>query len=44
MPVNRGMQQGKRSRFAPEGYYLPLETTLRQFNAWLLDRYQAAPG
>ena len=42
VPVNLGMQAGKRSRFMPEGYYAPLETTLRQFNAWLLGKYRAA--
>jgi hypothetical protein len=42
IPVNVGMQAGKRSRFYPEGYYAPLETTLRQFNAWLLGKYKAA--
>jgi phenylpropionate dioxygenase-like ring-hydroxylating dioxygenase large terminal subunit len=44
VPVNLGMQAGKRSRFMPEGSYAPLETTLLQFNAWLLRKYQAAPG
>jgi len=39
VPVNEGMQEGKRSRYMPEGYYAPLETTLRQFNAWLLNSY-----
>jgi phenylpropionate dioxygenase-like ring-hydroxylating dioxygenase large terminal subunit len=42
VPVNLGMQAGKRSRFMPQGTYLPLETTLLQFNAWLLRKYQAA--
>jgi phenylpropionate dioxygenase-like ring-hydroxylating dioxygenase large terminal subunit len=42
VPVNLGMQAGKRSRFTPQGYYAPLEITLRQFNAWLLEKYQAA--
>mgnify|MGYP000642796231 CR=1 FL=1 len=43
IPVNLGVQEGKKSRFAPEARYnLPLETTLVQFNAWLLRAYQAA--
>lgn len=42
VPVNLGMQAGKRSRFMPQGRYAPLENTLRQFNAWLLGKYQAA--
>ena len=41
LPVNLGMQAGKRSRFSPPGTYGPLETTLVQFNAWLLDAYRA---
>jgi phenylpropionate dioxygenase-like ring-hydroxylating dioxygenase large terminal subunit len=41
VPVNNAMQAGKRSRFMPEGVYGPLETTLVQFNAWLLRAYQA---
>lgn len=44
VPVNIGMQAGKRSRFMPQGYYSPLESTLRQFNAWLLHKYTAALG
>jgi phenylpropionate dioxygenase-like ring-hydroxylating dioxygenase large terminal subunit len=44
VPVNLGMQAGKRSRFAPEGIYGPLETTLLQFNAWLVSGYAAALG
>jgi phenylpropionate dioxygenase-like ring-hydroxylating dioxygenase large terminal subunit len=42
VPVNLAMQAGKLSRFAPAGIYGPLETTLVQFNAWLLSRYCAA--
>lgn len=42
VPLNLGMQEGKRSRFAPPGYYMHLETTLVQFNAWLLQAYRAA--
>jgi hypothetical protein len=38
------MQGGKRSRFAPPGYYMHFETTLVQFNAWLLQAYRAAAG
>jgi hypothetical protein len=34
------MQRGKKSRFAPEGVYGPLEKTLGQFNAWLINAYQ----
>ena len=41
VPVNLAMQAGKRSRFMPEGTYGPLETTLVQFNAWLLRAYRA---
>jgi phenylpropionate dioxygenase-like ring-hydroxylating dioxygenase large terminal subunit len=42
VPVNNAMQAGKRSRFMPDGLYGPLETTLVQFNAWLLRAYQSA--
>jgi phenylpropionate dioxygenase-like ring-hydroxylating dioxygenase large terminal subunit len=42
VPLNLGMQDGKRSRFAPPGYYTALETTLVQFNAWLLHAYREA--
>lgn len=43
IPVNLGVQAGKRSRFVPESrYMLPLETTLVQFNAWLLRAYRTA--
>ena len=43
IPVNLGVQSGKKSRFAPDGrHYMPLETTLEQFNAWLLRMYHAA--
>ena len=42
VPENMGMQRGKKSRFAPEGLYSPLETTLVQFNAWLIEAYGRA--
>jgi phenylpropionate dioxygenase-like ring-hydroxylating dioxygenase large terminal subunit len=42
VPLNRGMQAGKRSRFTPPGYYTGLETTLVQFNAWLIRAYRDA--
>jgi phenylpropionate dioxygenase-like ring-hydroxylating dioxygenase large terminal subunit len=42
VPVNNAMQAGKRSRFMPDGIYGPLETTLEQFNAWLLRCYRRA--
>jgi phenylpropionate dioxygenase-like ring-hydroxylating dioxygenase large terminal subunit len=42
VPVNQGIQQGKESAFLPEGTYGPLETTLVQFNEWLLRSYHAA--
>jgi len=42
VPVNLAMQAGKRSRFSPAGCYGPLETTLQQFNQWLVRAYQAA--
>ena len=42
VPVNLAMQAGKRSRFMPDGRYGPLETTLLQFNAWLLRAYHRA--
>ncbi len=42
VPVNLAMQAGKRSRFMPQGCYGPLETTLEQFNAWLLRGYRRA--
>jgi len=44
IPVNLGVQQGKGSRFMPalvERDYNPLETTLLQFNAWLVLAYRA---
>jgi phenylpropionate dioxygenase-like ring-hydroxylating dioxygenase large terminal subunit len=44
VPLNLGMQDGKRSRFGPPGYYTALETTLVQFNAWLLHAYRRAAG
>jgi phenylpropionate dioxygenase-like ring-hydroxylating dioxygenase large terminal subunit len=40
VPVNNAMQAGKHSRFMPPGIYGPLETTLVQFNAWLLRCYR----
>lgn len=41
VPVNISMQAGKHSRFMPGAdRYSPLETTLVQFNAWLLQRYR----
>lgn len=42
VPENIGMQRAKSSSFAPRGVYGPLETTLVQFNAWLLDAYKGA--
>ena len=42
IPVNLGIQAGKKSRFTPDGHYVPLEKTLVQFNAWLLRAYRAA--
>jgi phenylpropionate dioxygenase-like ring-hydroxylating dioxygenase large terminal subunit len=42
VPVNVGMQAAKSSRFLPDGIYGPLETTLQQFNVWLLEKYRAA--
>ena len=42
VPVNLAMQAGKRSRYMPDGMYGPLETTLVQFNAWLLRSYRSA--
>ena len=42
VPVNKAMQAGKQSRFMPRGTYGPLETTLVQFNAWLLRSYRRA--
>lgn len=39
IPVNLGVQAGKRSRFVPQDRYMPLEKTLVQFNAWLLRSY-----
>ena len=42
VPVNDAMQAGKHSRFMPDGIYGPLETTLVQFNAWLLRSYRRA--
>jgi hypothetical protein len=37
------MQAGRQSRFMPTAdRYGKLETTLRQFNSWLLQRYRRA--
>jgi phenylpropionate dioxygenase-like ring-hydroxylating dioxygenase large terminal subunit len=44
VPLNLGMQAGKKSGFVPRGTYLPIETTLVQFNAWLTAAYQGAAG
>lgn len=44
VPLNLGMQAGKASAFVPRGVYLPIETTLVQFNAWLTAAYRAAAG
>jgi phenylpropionate dioxygenase-like ring-hydroxylating dioxygenase large terminal subunit len=44
IPVNLGVQSGKGSRFMPtidEDLYNPLETTLLQFNTWLIRSYRA---
>ena len=42
VPENMGMQRGKKSSFAPEGIYGPLEITLIQFNMWLINAYKRA--
>ena len=42
VPMNMGMQASKHSRYSPDGIYGPLETTLQQFNLWLLDVYRRA--
>jgi phenylpropionate dioxygenase-like ring-hydroxylating dioxygenase large terminal subunit len=42
VPINLGMQAAKHSRFLPAGLYGPLETTLQQFNFWLLEAYRRA--
>ena len=42
VPINLGMQAAKHSRFLPHGIYGPLETTLQQFNLWLLNAYRRA--
>jgi hypothetical protein len=42
VPVNVGMQAAKNSRYLPEGLYGPLETTLQQFNVWLIEAYKRA--
>lgn len=39
--ANLLLQQGLRSRFAPRGRYCRLETTLPQFNSWLLARLKS---
>jgi hypothetical protein len=47
IPVNLGVQTGKGSRFVPhvgERDYGPLETTLLQFNAWLVGMYRRGAG
>jgi hypothetical protein len=44
VPVNKGMQAAKQSRFLPAGLYAPMETTLQQFNVWLIDAYRRAAG
>jgi phenylpropionate dioxygenase-like ring-hydroxylating dioxygenase large terminal subunit len=41
VPENMAMQKGKKSRFAPSGIYGSLETTLVQFNAWLVHAYRS---
>ncbi|MGH2510527.1 MAG: hypothetical protein ACRDHZ_24390, partial [Ktedonobacteraceae bacterium] len=44
VPVNLGVQTGKRSRFMPtidESIYKKLETTLLQFNTWLVRSYRS---
>ncbi len=42
VPINLAMQQSKHARLAPRGVYGPLETTLVQFNTWLLHAYKSA--
>lgn len=42
VPENTGMQKGKKSRYAPKGIYGSLETTLVQFNMWLVHAYKDA--
>jgi hypothetical protein len=42
VPENMGMQRAKKSAYAPRGIYGPLETTLVQFNLWLLEAYRMA--
>jgi hypothetical protein len=42
VPMNLGMQASKHSRYAPDGVYGPLESTLPQFNLWLLGVYRRA--
>jgi phenylpropionate dioxygenase-like ring-hydroxylating dioxygenase large terminal subunit len=45
VPVNLAMQAGRKSRFMPTtDRYGPLETTLVQFNAWLLRMYHGGGG
>ncbi|ONH61948.1 hypothetical protein CcI49_03960 [Frankia sp. CcI49] len=39
--TNRRMQLGQRSRYAKRGRYSHLESTLPQFNSWLVKRYEA---
>lgn len=42
VPVNKGMQAPKHSRFMPGGIHAPSERTLQQFNVWLLAAYRRA--
>jgi phenylpropionate dioxygenase-like ring-hydroxylating dioxygenase large terminal subunit len=42
--TNRRMQLGQRSRYVKRGRYSHLESTLPQFNNWLIRRYRAAAG
>jgi len=41
VPINRGMQAASTRASCPGGTYGPLETTLQQFNVWLLNAYRA---
>lgn len=41
MHTNEIMQRGQRSRFSPRGRYAWQETTLPQFNRWLVKRYRS---
>ena len=40
--VTRSIEVTVTPRFLPDGIYGPLETTLQQFNVWLLEKYRAA--